>query len=220
MSRVALVLCGAGHRDGSEIREAVYTLTALDREGVDISFFSLDESQHHVNNHLTGKEVSESRNMLVESARIARGEIQDLGQLKVEDFDGIAFPGGFGAAFNLCDYAVQGVACTVNPVVQSTIRAFRLQNKPICAVCIAPVLIAAAFRDTDTHPTLTVGGASQAAQDIEAMGGKHVPRAVTESLTDDVNRIASAPAYMFGNARPGDVATGIESAVRAFATWL
>ena len=41
------------------------------------------------------------RNVLVESARIARGNISPLSTLSATSYDAVVFPGGFGAAKNL-----------------------------------------------------------------------------------------------------------------------
>ncbi|TRY99044.1 hypothetical protein DNTS_032770 [Danionella cerebrum] len=140
--RVAVVLSGCGVFDGSEIHEASAVLVHLSRQQATVKIFAPDVDQMHVVDHLKGAPTEEKRNVLVESARLARGEIQELSQLNVEDMDAIIFPGGFGAAKNLCSWAVQGKDCSVNEQVRTVMEAFHAQKKPIGLCCISPVLAA------------------------------------------------------------------------------
>jgi len=147
MKKVAVILCGSGYRDGSEIREAVATLWALSQEHAKVQCFAPDSFQHDVVNCLTGAAVpTEKRNMLVEAARIARGEVEPLTELKVENFDALLIPGGFGAAKNLCDFAFKGSQGQVIPEMEKVITGFFTTKKPIGAICIAPAIVAIALR--------------------------------------------------------------------------
>ncbi len=155
MAKVGVVLSGCGVYDGAEIHEAVITLLALDRAGAEAICMAPDTEQMHVVNHLTG-DVAEgqSRNVLVESARIARGNIKNIKDVKAADIDALMFPGGFGAAKNLCDFAVKGADCSVNPEVTRLVKEVMSAKKPLAAVCIAPALISKVkgARQRETRP--------------------------------------------------------------------
>jgi len=151
MPNIAVVLSGCGYMDGAEIRESVLALTALDREGAVVTIFAPNIDQHHVINHLTGQETDETRNVLVESARIARGKVQDLNEAKADDFDALVLPGGNGAAKNLSDLAFKGGDATVLPKFKALLLDFVAQNKPIGAICISPAVLVAALKE-DIHP--------------------------------------------------------------------
>jgi len=167
--KVAVVLSGCGVYDGAEIHEAVMTLYAIDRAGGTYQVFAPNVFQHHVVNHVTGEAVSESRNVLTEAARIARGKIKPLTEYRAEDYDALIFPGGFGVAKNLCTYAFEGIGCRIDRIVGNVIRETHKARKPIGALCIAPVLITKVLGDV----TVTIGNDAQTASDIVAMGGKH-----------------------------------------------
>jgi len=206
--KVGVVLAGCGVYDGTEIHEAVITLLAIGKTKASIICMAPDITQLHVINHLKGEEsTGERRNVLVESARIARGDIKDIKDITAKDIDVLIFPGGFGAAKNLCDFAIKGKDCSVNPEVERLIKEMHAAKKPMGFVCIAPVIAAKVLGAY--APTLTIGSDEGTATAIEAMGGKHVVRAVNEIAVCDVNKIVSTPAYMLG---PGitHVATGIE----------
>jgi enhancing lycopene biosynthesis protein 2 len=206
--KVGVVLSGCGVYDGSEIHEAVITLLAIGKTKAQIICVAPDIAQLHVIDHLKGEEsASESRNVLVESARIARGDIKDIKDITAEDIDVLIFPGGFGAAKNLCDFAVKGKDCTVNLEVERLIKEMHAARKPMGFVCIAPVIAAKVLGEHT--PTLTIGSDEATAAAIEAMGGKHVIRAVNEIAICEVNNVVSTPAYMLGPGI-GDVAFGIE----------
>ena len=113
--KIAVILSGCGVYDGAEVHESVITLLRLDQRGAQVQCFAPDIPQLHVVNHLTGEEMPESRNVLVESARIARGEVKDIKQANAEEFDALIVPGGFGAAKNLSAFDVKGAECSVNP---------------------------------------------------------------------------------------------------------
>ncbi|MSP55852.1 MAG: isoprenoid biosynthesis glyoxalase ElbB [Myxococcales bacterium] len=211
MTTAAVVLAGCGHMDGTEVREAVLALLALDREGVTVRCFAPDIPQRDVVDHLRKQPAGEARNVLVEAARIARGEVQRLTELDVSEFDLLVCPGGFGAAKNLSDLAIAGADATAIPEFAAVVDAFRRANKPICAICIAPAVIVAALGEG----AVTIGNDPGTAGAIFAMGGTHVEQPVTGYHVDPIHRLVSTPAYMYGDARIGDIATGIERAIHA-----
>lgn len=205
--KVGVLLSGCGVFDGAEIHESVITLLALDRAGVDIICIAPNVEQYHVINHLTQEVMDEKRNVLVESARIARGEIKDLKDVRASDLDALIIPGGFGAAKNLSDFAVKGTDATINPEVQRVLQEMISAGKPIGALCIAPAALTKAF--SGRNPEVTIGNDQATANAIESMGGKHKVCTVDMICVDQKNKIVTTPAYMLG---PGikDVASGIE----------
>lgn len=212
MKKVAVVLSGCGVFDGAEIHESVITLLALDRQGAEVHIFAPNVPQMHVINHLTQQPTDETRNVLVESARIARGEIKDLAEADINDFDAAIFPGGFGAAKNLCDFAVKGPDCTVNPTVEKFITDGLRAGKTMGFVCIAPALLAKVAGNIDLHPDLTIGTDTGTAAAVEKMGGHHINCPVRDFVVDEKNKLVSTPAYMLGQ-RISEVAEGIEKVV-------
>ena len=208
MTKAGVVLSGCGMHDGSEIHEATLTLYFLDRAGVEIICMAPDINQYEVVDHLlTTKSVGGARNVMVESARIARGEIKRLESVKASDFDVLIFPGGLGAAKNLCDFAVKGVDCTVNPEVERLIEETHQAGKSIGFICIAPVIAAKVL-----GATVTIGNNKDTAAAIEKMGGKHIVCGVNEIAVDEKNKVVSTPAYMLGPTI-SKVALGIEKLV-------
>jgi enhancing lycopene biosynthesis protein 2 len=194
MTEVAVVLAGCGVYDGAEINEAVLTLLCLEQQGAGYQCFAPDMAQLHVVNHLTGEPVAgESRNVLVEAARIARGNIKDLASLDVSSFDALLVPGGFGAAKNLCDFAVAGADMTVQPDFLRVARAFHQAGKPIGLVCIAPVMAAAICGE---GTACTIGNDADTAAAIESMGGRHLECPVSEARVDTERKLVTTPAYM------------------------
>lgn len=191
---VGVVLSGCGFLDGSEIHEATLTLLALDQRGVKTVVMAPDVAQHHVVNHVQKKAAAGERNVLEESARIARGNIRPLGEVKVSELDALIFPGGFGAAKNLCTWAFEGTKMTVRDDVAALIREVHAAKKPLGFICIAPV-IGAKVLGHGVH--LTIGDDPETAAAIEAFGGKHVARKVEEIEVDREKRVVSTPAYMF-----------------------
>jgi enhancing lycopene biosynthesis protein 2 len=210
MPKIAVVLSGCGVNDGAEIHEAVITLLALDRAGVEIVCTAPDIPQAHVINHVTGEPTSETRNVLVESARIARGKIKNLAQLGAGDVDAAIFPGGFGAAKNLTGWAFQGDAGEVKPEVARFIRDLRNAGKPMGFMCIAPVIAAKVIPGA----TLTIGNDRETAASIEKMGGKHQACSVSDIVIDRERKLVSTPAYMLATG-PAQAATGIERLCKA-----
>lgn len=215
---VAVVLSGCGVYDGSEIHEAVLTLLALDRRGVTTLACAPDVPQMHVVDHLTGETVAgPPRNVLVESARIARGRVTDLARVRAGEVDGVVLPGGFGAAKNLSDFAVRGAHCAVRPELASLLAEVHRQGKPIAALCIAPALLACVFGGE--KPRLTIGSDRGTADALEAMGAVHVPCTATEVMVDRERRLVTTPAYMVGRGI-AEVADGIDRAMAALCEML
>ncbi len=190
--KIAVILSGCGHQDGAEIHEATLTLWAIHRHGADYQCYAPDIAQHHVLNHITGQEMDERRNVLIESARIARGNIIDLARFGADDADGLIIPGGFGAAKNLCTYAFDGPNCTVNPDVEAAVRAMHKAGKPIGALCIAPVILAKVLGEVE----LTIGQDEATADNLAAMGARPVPTWQGEIAVDRANKIVTTPCYM------------------------
>lgn len=210
MAKIGVLLSGCGVFDGAEIHESVLALLALDRAGAEIVCMAPNVEQHHVINHLTQEEMAEKRNVLVESARIARGEIRDLKEVKEADLDGLILPGGFGAAKNLSDFAFKGAESTVHPEVKRILQEMSAAKKPIGAICISPATLARAL--ADKQPEVTIGNDQSTAEAIETMGAKHKTCNVEMIHLDAANNVVSTPAYMLG---PGikEVAVGIEKLV-------
>lgn len=208
--KIGVLLSGCGVFDGSEIHEAVLTLLFLDRAGAAVQCMAPDMDQLHVINHLTQQESDEKRNVLVESARIARGEIHDVAAVRAADIDALIIPGGFGAAKNLSDFAVNGPDSQVHPDVQRLLTEMVDGAKPIGAVCIAPATLVRALGNRSPH--VTIGKDTGTAAAIESMGGVHTDCLVSDICVDEKNRIVTSPAYMLG---PGikDVSIGIEKLV-------
>ena len=210
--KIGVVLSGCGVRDGSEIHEAVLTLLAIDRNGAEAVCMAPDIEFSEVN-HLTMKETGAMRNVLVESARIARGTIRNIKEVTASDLDAIIFPGGFGAAKNLCDFAVKGADAAIQPDVARLVREMAEAKKPIGAICIAPTLIAAVL-GKDYAPSVTIGNDADTATAINQTGSKHVACPVREFVVDKENKIVSTPAYMLAT-RISEAAEGIEKTVKA-----
>ena len=215
--KVGVVLAGCGVYDGAEIHEAVLTLLALDRAGAEAVCMAPNSPQLHVVNHLTGEVTGEARNVLIESARIARGKIADLAVVAAADLDALILPGGFGAAKNLCDFAVKGAACSVHPEVARLVRDIHAQRKPIGAICIAPTLIAALLGSE--HPRLTIGTDAATAAALEEMGAQHVACGTDGTVVDRERRIVTTPAYMLAG-WVAEAATGIEKLVNEVLTMI
>ncbi|XP_051997704.1 glutamine amidotransferase-like class 1 domain-containing protein 3, mitochondrial [Xyrauchen texanus] len=198
--RVAVVLAGCGVFDGSEIHEASAVLVHLSRQQASVKMFAPDVDQMHVVDHLKNSPTEERRNVLMESARLARGDIQDLSQVNVKNLDAIIFPGGFGAAKNLCSWAVQGKDCSVNEQVKTVLQAFHAEKKPIGLCCISPVLAAKVFPGCE----VTVGHEKDerypdvpaTAEAITQLGCEHISKHVNEAHVDEKNKIVTTSAFM------------------------
>eukprot|EP00003_Mantamonas_plastica_P009007 TRINITY_DN1817_c0_g1_i1.p1 TRINITY_DN1817_c0_g1~~TRINITY_DN1817_c0_g1_i1.p1 ORF type:complete len:224 (-),score=86.13 TRINITY_DN1817_c0_g1_i1:56-727(-) len=199
--------------DGSEIQESTAMLFHLSRHDAEVQCFAPDIEQMHVVNHLTGEEMDEKRNVLVESARIARGNVLALSDLKVDEFDAVVFPGGFGAAKNLSTFAVDGADMKVNGEVKRVVEEAHKEGKVVGMACIAPVIAAKVLGSQDV--ALTVGKQVEegdekwpyagTAEACDTMGATHVSvDAVTNTVVDEVHSLVTVPAYM-ANATPYEV---------------
>ena len=207
--KVAVILSGCGVYDGAEIHESVITLLRLDQRGAKVQCFAPDIAQLHVINHLTGEPMPESRNVLVESARIARGEIKDVREAKVEDFDALIIPGGFGAAKNLSSFATEGAACSVQADVLNLAEAFAEAGKPIGLMCISPAIAAKIY---GPGVICTIGTDADTAAAVSKMGGTHQECEVSEIVEDKARKLVSTPAYMLAQSI-GEAAAGINKLV-------
>lgn len=216
MKNFAVILCGAGNLDGSEIHESTLALLAIDELNCNYQCFALDQAQGRTMNFVTGQpEISESRNQLKEAARIARGKIKPLLDLKVNDFDGLILPGGFGVAFSLCDFATKGHQAEINPEIAKVIQAFHAAKKPIGAICISPSLVVLALKDKTNNLTLTFGNADDSAgKEAEKLNCTVIPCKPDECIIDEKNLIVSTPAYMNAK-RISEVRIGIQKLVKA-----
>ena len=212
MKQIAVCLSGCGFLDGAEIHESVLTLLAIDQAGAKAVCCAPDVNQVGVVDHLKKEPAAGTRNVLVESARIARGEIVDVKKIRAAEMDALVFPGGFGAAKNLCSFASDGANCNVNPDVERLAGEFLAAKKPIGAICIAPAMLARIVGKKDLHPKLTIGTDKQTGAAINAMGAQHCDCAVTEMVTDEKYRIVSTPAYMLGQG-PSEVFEGIRKLI-------
>lgn len=207
--RIGVLLSGCGYLDGAEIHEAVCTLLAIDKAGAEAVCMAPDVELEVVN-HLTGEATGEKRNVLIESARIARGEIQDVAAVSADELDALILPGGYGAAKNLSDFATQGPDMTVQPDVAALVKAVHAAGKPIGAICIAPAVISKLIPGV----SLTIGNDPGTAAALESMGTSHCDCAVTDFVIDEANKVVSSPAYMLGP-WVKDVNTGIAKCVQA-----
>ncbi|MBQ0712852.1 MAG: isoprenoid biosynthesis glyoxalase ElbB [Porticoccus sp.] len=210
--RVAVILSGCGVFDGSEIYESVITLLQLDQAGAQVQCFAPDIEQMHVINHVTGDVMEgERRNVLVEAARLARGNIKNLAEANAEDFDAVIIPGGFGAAKNLCDFAVKGSGLTVDKSLVNFVQAMHQADKPVGLMCIAPAMVGKLFSE-DVH--FTIGDDLETASAIEATGAVHERCPVNNICIDGANKVVTTPAYMLaGNI--SEAASGINKLVDA-----
>ena len=192
MKKFAVILAGSGVFDGAEIHEVTLTLLAINQQGGKYQCFAPDIDQHHVINHITGEEMNETRNVLIESARISRGDIKELSAYNPADFDVLMIPGGFGVAKNLCNFAFKGADCVVNGDVEKAIKATYEAKKPIGALCISPVLLAKVLGDVD----ITLGQDEATIENTEKMGATHIKTTHGEVIVDKNNKIFTTPCYM------------------------
>ena len=197
MNKVGVVLSGCGHQDGSEIHEAVFTLHALEKAGAEAIIMAPDMDQFHVINHLNGNEdLTESRNILVESARIARGKVVDVASVSGHQLDALIFPGGTGMAKNIFDYSMAGINCTVISDVQRLVVEILEADKPLGAICIAPVMVAKVLEFLGRTGIVTGGFNVEINNDIKAMGINTMEVGAEEIVIDKENKIVTTPAYV------------------------
>ena len=211
MSRksIAVILSGCGNQDGSEIHEATLTLWAIHKNGADYQCYAPNIPQHHVLNHITGTEMAEQRNVLTESARIARGDILDLATFNASVHDALIIPGGFGAAKNLSDYAFIGKDCKINKEVEDAILAMANLEKPIGALCIAPTILAKILDGV----LVTIGQDDSTARDIESMGANHITTMQGEIAVDTKRKVVTTPCYML-ESRVDQIGDGVDRLVQ------
>ncbi|MBC3766626.1 isoprenoid biosynthesis glyoxalase ElbB [Neptunicella marina] len=210
MKKVAVILSGCGVYDGSEIHEAVLTLLSIKLAGADYRCFAPDIEQYHVVNHINGRvEENQTRNVLTESARITRGDIEDITLLDPTEFDALLIPGGFGAAKNLCDFAISGTDTKVNPDVLKVAKAFADVKKAAGYACIAPAMMPLVY---GKGVRMTIGTDQDTAAAIRMMGADHVSCEVDDVVLDNDNRVVSTPAYM--------LATSIDEAYKGIQKWV
>ena len=210
MKKFAVILSGSGVYDGAEIHEATLSMYAIMKHGATYDVFAPDINQHHVINHLTGEEMPETRNVLIESARIARGNIKPLSAFNAADYDALLLPGGFGAAKNLSTFAFDGPECTVNPDVASALTGMHQAGKPIGALCISPVLLAKVLGNV----TLTIGQDTATAEAVGKLGAKHQNTSHGEVVVDKTNNVYTTPCYML-DANIVQIADGADNIVKA-----
>lgn len=212
MYKIGVLLSGSGVMDGSEIHEAVITLLAIDKEKCQSICIAPDKEQSQVINHLTNKPQDEKRNILVESARIARGNIKEIKDINPKELDAVIMPGGFGAALNLSSFAEDGSNATVLPEVEDFLTKMHRLKKPIGAICIAPNILAKVFGKENIE--ITIGNDTSTAQKLEQMGAKHINKKADEILIDSKNLIVSTPAYMLAKG-PAEIEIGITKLVKS-----
>jgi len=217
MAHIAVILSGCGYLDGSAIQEAVATFLALDRAGATCECFAPDVDQADVVDHRSGEATGETRNVLAEASRIARGEIAPLADFEPDRFDGLAMPGGFGVAKNLTSFAADGPECTVHPEFERAVRAIRAAGKPIAALCIAPAAVARILAADAV--TVTIGDQEPVAEAIEKMGAKHQNCKVTDVVVDEDHKLVTTPCYMYDDARISEIAEGADKAVKQLLAW-
>ncbi|MDH5717849.1 MAG: isoprenoid biosynthesis glyoxalase ElbB [Spirochaetia bacterium] len=223
MKKIAVLLSGCGVYDGSEIHESVLTILALEKKGFELTFLAPDIEQHHVIDHTKGEEMNEKRNVLVEAARIARGNIKPISSVSSDSFDGLVIPGGFGAAKNFTKWAFSGPEGEINADVKKFIIDTARAKKPITAMCMAPVVLAKALSDTNINASLTVGTTEDKSpydiaaisQGMENLGAKAKMCKVEEAITDIENKIVTTPCYMMDTSITA-VNKGIEKAIDEF----
>lgn len=211
MKKVAVVLSGCGFKDGAEITEAISTLIALGEAGANYQCFAPNQSFQSTAHAGTPPDAGQTRNILSESARICRGDIKDLKDLKEKDFDAVVFPGGYGAALHLSNWAQVGAKATLNVDVERVIKEFHASSKPIGAICIAPTLVAKVLGSR--HVNVTIGNDKETAAEIEKTGAQHAQCSVDDYISDRDNKVLTTPAYMY-ESKPHLVFRGINKMIR------
>jgi enhancing lycopene biosynthesis protein 2 len=220
--KIGVLLSGCGVYDGAEIHESVLTLLAIEEAGAKAVCLSVNKNQHHVVNHLTGEEMLENRNMIIESARIARGAVHDISTYDISQVDALVIPGGFGSAKNFSTWAFDGPTGTILPEIKHLIQKFISNKKPIAALCVSPVVLALAMGDSELHPTMTLGSDQEKSPyDIQAFsagmerkGVQTEMKTIREISVDETLNIVSAPCYMM-EASVLEIRTNISQAIQA-----
>lgn len=202
--KIGVLLSGCGVYDGAEIQETILTLLAIEEAGHEYQCISVNQNQHHVINHLTGEEMDENRNMMIEAARIARGDVKEINDVEAKDIDALVIPGGFGSAKNFTKWAFDGPAGDILPEVKLLLVNLVNIGKPIAAICVSPVVLAKAFEDSSIQMNLTLGSTAEGSpydiagfhSGVESVGAKTEEKTVREVLVDSENKIVTAPCYM------------------------
>jgi enhancing lycopene biosynthesis protein 2 len=214
MKKILVVLAGCGAKDGAEIHESVLTLLAIDKAGAKYQCAAPNKNQKHVLNFIDDSVIDQERNIMVESARIARGNILDLAQVSMKDYDALILPGGFGVAKNLCSFAFDGADASIEPETNRIINEAYDLKKPIGAICIAPALVALALADKNPNIVLTLGTSEQANSNLKQIGVKWKSCPTSSAICDNDNLIVSSPAYMHGNSKLSELEQGISQCVK------
>lgn len=212
MAKVGVILAGCGFLDGAEIYESVLTLLHLDKAGAEVVAMAPDKNQHHVVNHIKGEETGETRNVLIESSRLMRGNIKNLNEVVSNELDALILPGGFGVAKNFCSFALEGPNCSYDEDIAKFVLDFHNQGKPIGAICITPALIAKIFENVKSIK-LTIGTDEGIAQAVSSLNATHVVCPETECVVDSENKIVTTPAYNIGGVKISNVEQGISKLV-------
>jgi enhancing lycopene biosynthesis protein 2 len=219
---IGVLVSGCGVYDGAEIQETVLTLLAIEEIGAKATCISIDKNQHHVVNHITGEEMAESRNVMIEAARISRGVIREISSIQPAEIDALVIPGGFGSAKNFSNWAFEGPNGTIHPKVKLLLVNLINIGKPIAALCVSPILLAKALEDTGIKTKLTLGSDTEKSpydintfkNGIESLGAKGEMKTVREILIDNENKIITAPCYMM-EANIKEIHENIQDAIEA-----
>ncbi len=211
--KILVVLAGCGAKDGAEIQESVLALLAIDKAGAEFHCASINKQQKHVLNYTDDTEIDQERNIMIESARISRGRIENLAEISMQAYDALVIPGGFGVAKNLCSFAFEGTKASVEPEVKKIIQEAYELKKPIGAICIAPALVALSLVEINPDITLTLGTAEEANKNLTEIGVKFKDCPTTSFTVDETNKIVCTPAYMHGGSRISELEEGISKCV-------
>lgn len=225
--KIGVLLSGCGVYDGAEIQESLFSMLAIEEIGGETVAISINENQHHVVNHLTGEEMNESRNMLVEAARIARGNVKDIDSLSINEIDALVIPGGFGSAKNLTNWAFEGPTGIIHPSVKKLILDIVNTKKPLVALCVSPVVVAKALEGSGIHSTLTIGSTEGTSpydingfsEGLQSVGVTTTMKTKREINIDTQNKIITAPCYMMDSSLL-EVRNNIQQAIQALKEFL
>jgi enhancing lycopene biosynthesis protein 2 len=219
---IGVLLSGCGVYDGAEIQESILTLLAIEEIGATYTCISIDADQYHVVNHLTGEEMPEKRNMMVEAARIARGAVKEIKSIQPADIDALVIPGGFGSAKNFTTWAFDGPNGTIRDDVKLLLVNMINVGKPIVALCVSPVVLAKAFEGSSVKLNLTIGSSAEDSPyeipmfevGLQATGAKTEEKTIREILVDRENKVITAPCYMM-EASVLEIRNNIKQAIEA-----
>lgn len=222
MLKIGVLLSGCGVYDGAEIQEAVLSLLAIDQMGAQAVCIGIDADQHHVINHLNGEELLQTRNMLVEAARIARGDIQKIENIVPADIDALVIPGGFGSAKNFTTWAFDGPQGTIRSDVKLLLVNMVNVGKPILALCVSPIVLAKAFEGSTIQASMTIGSKHAASPyeiagfeaGLQQTGTQTTDCSLGSVHVDQINKLITAPCYMM-DARISEIQLNIQAAFTA-----